>query len=85
MCGLKHLSLLTCFALLTACNAAPRVQVIKPPTALYEPSCAGSLLEPRQAPFTNLDLLTYSIDLRAALRGCEADREALRIWNKELK
>lgn len=81
---LLPLMLLTVCSTLTGCKVLYRATVETPPEALYAVPCSGSSLEPRSAPFLNEDHLRYTLELKAALRGCEADREAIKAWKDAL-
>lgn len=84
MNGLSKLCLLLPLMLLTACSVLHRTTVVSPPESLYAVPCSGTSLEPRVAPFLNEDHLRYTLELKAALRGCDADREALKLWKDSL-
>lgn len=73
----RLLTLLSILALAGCASAPPvvKVQVIQPPADLTQ-ACQ----EPAQAVQTTRDMVTYLLDLRDALRGCNAQLESLRQW-----
>ena len=76
--GLTRTCLLT-LLLLSGCKSLPvPVEAPVAPPAQYMQDCS----EPEQAtPFTNGALAQYALDLRTTLRGCNADKAALREWS----
>lgn len=70
-------------AVLGACKTVPRVEVRLPPSSLYVPDCTQGLKERAGEVFNQGAHLTYTLDLIAALRACQSDREAIEAWAKE--
>lgn len=64
--------------MLVGCASTP--VVVQPPASLLGPCTVAS-----RAVVTNIDLFTYTLELRSALRDCDDDKSALRTWAKELK
>jgi len=66
--------------MLSGCSTAPTVikTPVAPPDALLR-DCA----EPQADPKTNQDLVFWIIDLQHAVRKCNADKQALRVWYSE--
>lgn len=68
-------ALLTCLLVASCAAVAP-----KPPAELLAP-CA----EPAATRGTNGTLAQYALNLRSALRACNDDKAALRMWASELE
>ncbi len=77
----KPISVLLSLGALTACSQNPVVVTesvpVLPPAAMIQP-----VPEPAYTGTTNEDHLNYTLDLRAALRECNAQFEALRQWRE---
>lgn len=69
--------MLTALLMASCATVAPKDSRILPPVELLQ-DCA----EPPGAFQTNGALAGYLIELRDALRGCNADKRALREWAK---
>lgn len=66
---------------LGACSSLhPKVTILIPPEDLMQ-DCP----EPSSSAATNEDLVNRFIDMRAALRVCNADKRALRSWSAEVE
>lgn len=71
--------------LLPGCASNPRVQPLLPPATLYAEPCSGSLYERAGEVSTQGELHRYTLDLIAALRGCDADRRAIKEWKEGIE
>lgn len=73
--------MLASLALLTACSTNPVVATkyipVLPPAALTE-----TVVEPQYSGHTNEDHLHYTLELRGAVRECNANLDALRQWRE---
>ena len=80
---MRHRLLLTIMALcvLVGCSTRP-VVVAKPVPHALLAECSPELLLSLPAGTTVGGLALYSIQLRSALRGCNADKRALQDWAK---
>lgn len=76
---LMALTGLLCLSL-GACATAPTRTVISTPPADLVQDCP----EPASDFQTNADLVTGFLDMRQALRVCNADKAALRLWISEV-
>lgn len=72
--ALLAVCLLACGGCTTLTRATPPV-VLAPPDALVQ-DCAG----PAGSVQTNQEMAVYLLDLRDALRGCNANLRAIRDW-----
>lgn len=64
-----------------ACTTArPVAQLITPPADLM-----ADCPEPSSDAATNEELVNRFLDMRGALRRCNADKQALRTWSEEAK
>ena len=80
---MRHRLLLTIMALcvLLGCSTRP-VVIAKPVPHALLAECSPELLLSLPAGTTVGGLALYSIQLRSALRGCNADKRALQDWAK---
>lgn len=77
LAGLLGASLL----ILGACKTVPsEVTILAPPADLM-----ADCPEPSSSAVTNEDLVNRFIDMRGALRACNADKRALRSWTAEVQ
>lgn len=72
--------MLLCLSLLTACSTpVPVAQVIRPPTAPMQPRAM-----PLWQGETWRDVIGYVVRLQAAFAASEADKAALRAWDRDM-
>jgi hypothetical protein len=75
----KQVALLGAVALSGCATVVPPAKILPPVELLQD--CA----EPAQGFKTNGEMAEYLLDLRSALRGCNVDKQALRVWANPLE
>lgn len=79
--ALKGALLASLFGVLGACSSLPGGTTILVPSADLLANCP----EPSSDAATNEDLVNRFLDMRNALRRCNADKRALRTWAEEVQ